>query len=207
MKNYGLYIFDFDGTMFDTRDSMPLIFKKSLAAINREISDDLAKDLMHHSLVDSFKALNIADPEEQMKVYLAVIEALDSPDVLALTHPFPETEMVLDSLLTEGKKIAIVSSNTADHIRLSLKTHNMSRWGKVVVGSEIGKKTKPNPDPLWECLELCDWKDKDSAVYIGDSLQDMVCAKSAGIDGILVERNGEYPDYRGEKIDTLLELL
>lgn len=207
MKNYGLYIFDFDGTMFDTRDSMPLIFKKSLKAIDRDISDELAKDLMHYSLVDSFKVLGIVEPNEQMKVYLAVLEALDSPDVLALTHPFPETETVIDSLLDEGKKIAIVSSNTADHIRLALKAHNLERFGDVVVGSEVGKKTKPNPDPLWECLKLCGWTDRSTAVYIGDSLQDMVCAKSAGIDGILIERNGEYPDYKEEKIDTLLELL
>lgn len=207
MKNYDLYILDFDGTLFDTRDSMPVIFKKGLAAIGKDVDEELGKQLMHYSLPDSFKILGITDKEEQWKAYMAILEALDSPEVLAMTHPFPETQTVLDSLLEEGKKIAIASSNSAEHIALALQIHKMEKYGQVIVGSTENKRPKPYPDLLLECLKACHWENKETAVYIGDSLQDMLCAKSAGIDGILLERHGEYPDYEETKIDTLLELL
>lgn len=206
-NNYDLCIFDFDGTLFDTRDSMPIIFKKSLETIGREISPELAKDLMHYSLVDSFKILHIDTEEEQWKVYLAVLEWLDAPEVLALTKPFPEAKIVLDSLSSEGKRIAIMSSNTEKHIRLALEAHHLEQYGKIVIGAKEGRKTKPNPDPLLDCLAAANHSDKSTAVYIGDSLQDMECARRAGVDGILVERYGEYPSYEGEKIDNLLDLL
>lgn len=207
MKNYELYIFDFDGTLFDTRDSMAVIFQKGLAAIGRNIDEEMGKDLMHYSLPDSFKILGINDKEEQWKVYMAILEALDSPEVLALSRPFPEVQTVLDSLLEEGKKIAIASSNSAEHIALALKMQKMEKYGQIIVGSTEDRRPKPYPDLLLDCLKASQWENKDTAVYIGDSLQDMACAKSAGIDGILVERHGEYPDYDGVKIDTLLELL
>lgn len=208
MKNiYDLCIFDFDGTLFDTRDSMPIIFQKSLEVIGRDISPELAKDLMHYSLVDSFKILHIDNEEEQWKVYFAVLKWLDAPEVLALTKPFPEAETVLDSLANEGKRIAIVSSNTEKHIRLALEAHHMERFGDIVIGAKEGRKTKPNPDPLLDCLLTANHSDKSTAVYIGDSLQDMECSRRAGIDGILLERYGEYASYTDEKIDNLLDLL
>lgn len=206
-QTYDLCIFDFDGTLFDTRDSMPIIFQKSLEEIGREITPELAKDLMHYSLVDSFKILHIDSEEEQWKVYFAVLKWLDAPEVLALTKPFPEAKTVLETLEGEGKRIAIVSSNTEKHIRLALEAHHLEKYGEIVIGAKEGRKTKPNPDPLLDCLAAAHHDDKSTAVYIGDSLQDMECARRAGVDGILVERYGEYSSYNGEKIDNLLDLL
>ena len=55
-------------------------------------------------------------------------------------------------------------------------------------------------------MELSGNPDKNECIYIGDSLQDVACAENAEIDGILIDRKGEYADYSGKKILSLKEL-
>ncbi|MBQ2494101.1 MAG: HAD-IA family hydrolase, partial [Bacilli bacterium] len=69
------------------------------------------------------------------------------------------------------------------------------------------KRHKPHPEPiLLACQELGVPADS-SVLYVGDSLQDAECAKAAGVDYVLIDREGELSDYPGWKIASLEELL
>ena len=81
------------------------------------------------------------------------------------------------------------------------KDENM-RGFKLIVGSDMYKHGKPSPEPLLLGLSLLGDPDKSKAVYIGDSKQDRLSAIAAGIDWVLVDRDGSY----GNEIPTIRSL-
>ena len=56
-------------------------------------------------------------------------------------------------------------------------------------------------------LDLMGVGSKVGVCYVGDSLQDHEVGINAGIEGVLLDREGQYPDFEGVKIPSLRSLL
>lgn len=203
MKEYGLYIFDFDGTLADSYESLIMPYKAALEAVGLTYHERDAARFMHMALVQTAELLGITDMakfreafEEEKKKDSNIVKLRIYDDVLP----------TLEKLKKEGKRIAIVSGNRDDHIKRMLSLKGLSDYFEIIVGKDSVVNPKPYPDLLDYALEKLNFTDKTRAVYIGDSLQDAECANNAGIDSYLLERKNEYPDFKGEKINTLLNL-
>ncbi len=203
---YGLYLFDFDGTLFDTRDSLLPIFRAGYAAVGRDVTPEEVEEWMHLNLNQSF-ALSGVDPSKFDIVMDAIISALDMPEALRLIKPFPEAREVLETLVLRGKKIGIVSNNTASHIRNVLEQLHFDMPVSCIVGSDIFTHGKPHPEPILTALSMLGLPADGESCYVGDSLQDEECGRNAGIDGILLDRENIHPDFMGKRIRSLTDLL
>ena len=207
MKAYSTYLFDFDGTTFDTRDSLVPVFRTLLGAVGiYDVTEEDCHHYMHQSLAETFEEAGI--PKEKWQYAIDVCNTcINEPEILAKNVPFPESAKVLQALFDRGSKIGYVSGNTKNHIDLVLKTQQFPEVHSVIMGSDIYKRHKPHPEPiLLACQELGVPTDS-SVLYVGDSLQDAECAKAAGVDYVLIDREGELSDYPGWKIVSLEELL
>lgn len=86
-----------------------------------------------------------------------------------------------------------------DHFELA------SLFDAVVISGEFGWR-KPHPAIFQEALRRLDVRAKE-AVFVGDDLEvDIKGAAACGIDGILLDRRGLYPDYPGLRAASLLEV-
>ena len=206
MKEYDLYLFDFDGTLFDSKPSMFPIFARGFGVAGVNVTKEEAEEWMHHSLTESMTMAGI--PEEKwQEVADEILIALDDPEMLALITPFEDAKQTILALLSKGKKVGIVSNNDSNHIRLALSMHGFDMKLHTIMGSDRFEKGKPNPDPIYAALAETGDVPSNSVVYVGDSLQDVECGNAAGVDAILLDREDSYPDFKGQKIFGLKSLL
>jgi len=203
---FDTYLFDFDGTLFDTRESLVPVFQAGYAVVGRPVTAEEASRWMHLNLYQSLKDSGIAK-EDYPIVIRAIIDSLDLPESLELIKPFEETMEVLRALHQQGKRLGIVSNNGSQHIRLVLETLGVDVPFDCIVGSDMFQNGKPHREPIDLALKLLGEESRDSIVYVGDSLQDAECGQNAEISGILVDREDLHPDFVGTRIHSLKDLL
>ncbi len=203
---FDAFLFDFDGTIFDTHASLVGTYRRGFEAIGLPCTpEDVARE-MHYALVQTCAHYNLS--EEESNTLIQTIRAnTDNPEFLALVKIFPETVEVIRSLKEKGKRVAIMSGNGEPHIRGLLQKFGVESLFEFVVGRSPDRRPKPSGDPVEAAMAY--WPDinRDKVVYVGDSLQDPETAHNGGIHAILIDRKGEFPAYEGEKITDLRELL
>ena len=201
-----LYLFDFDGTLVDSRESLYPVFKAGYSVVGRDVTKEEASLWMHYNILESIAMSGV--PEDKWPLVVeSIIKSLDLPEAMAMIHLFPETVEVLKELKAHGKRIGIVSNNASGHIKNVLNTLHVDIVFDTIVGSDMVENGKPAPDLVFKAMELTGETDLGSIVYIGDSLQDPECAKNVGTNGILIDRHNEHPDFSGRIIKSLKELL
>lgn len=207
MKEYKAYIFDFDGTLFDTEKSLVRVFQAAFRAVGLDCDEKESEISMHRSVQETLKVHGIVNEDEVKKFMDAITIAIDEKETLDQIESFKDTLFVVEKLKNEGKMIGIMTNNTYVHVKKVLKMYNLNRLIVVVIGNSKKRQPKPHPQMLFMAMDRLNIKDKDCVVYIGDSLQDVETAKNGGVDGILVDRKNVYHDFDGLKISSLMELL
>ena len=207
MKSYDIYIFDFDGTLCDSRDSLYHVFRDSFAAVGiYGITDEQCVEYMHHSLKKVAGWHGIEG--ERYEIFLqACIDSLAKPETFEKSKTFDDTFETLGILKNRGKTIAISSGNTTKHIKDVAAFLGWPDYFSAYMGSDIYTHPKPDKEPIWMCLDLLHDRPGPHVCYVGDSMQDVESAKNAGVDGILIDRENRFPDFDGIKIKSLKDIL
>lgn len=209
MKQYEYYIFDFDGTLVDSFNSLYRIFATAYKAVGVEINKEDVILLSRISLVEGYKHFNAPLDKKNMDIFADVIRReVMSEQSIYDTDVYSETKEVINTLVSRGAKIAIATSNNKEHVRGVLNNLNIPQeYFLSVVGNDEVKNHKPAPDVVLKALEELGCEDKTRAIYIGDSINDVLAGENAGIDALLVERMNEYSSYTKAKVQNLKELL
>ena len=108
------------------------------------------------------------------------------------------TKEVLESLYKEAR-LGIVTGRPREEARYILEKFGMEQYFDTIIAMEDYPENKSKPDPCSISMAL-DRIGRSNAVYIGDSVDDMKAAKSAGIKAI-----GVIPSDTNSK--SLKELL
>ena len=210
MKKYKIYLFDFDGTLFDTLPSSIYVFKEAFAKKGVSLNED---DILHYTRVpipETYRKIVPSYKEEDILPFLDLItELVNSKESNKRISIYDDTyESAIDLKISEAT-LGIVTSNNEKHVKDVLKMFDMD-FGlfDVIVGNETVKETKPDPTPILTALKgIKESFSKDEVVYVGDAINDCLAAKNAGIDSILLDRNNEYADSGYTIIHSLKELL
>ena len=209
MEKYDIYLFDFDGTLFNSFNSLYYVFKNAYGAVGVEIEEKDVPWLSRVPLEESYRFYNAPYDEEHIDIFAKALHAgLDDPNILAKTEMFPDTEEFFKLAKENNLFLGVVTSNKEKHIYevldFFLIPHNVF---KVVVGNEKAPKTKPDPMPVIKSLEEIGYKGPlDKVVYIGDSFNDCLSAKNAGVKYYLIDRKNEYNGDEFPVIHSLLEI-
>ena len=149
-----------------------------------------------------------ANPAKWHDFCVFIEKSLDFPQALKANHLYPETLEIIDYLRKNKIVAGIVTSNKISHVKDVLDTMNLPKdTFQVYVGNKEYKRFKPYPDPVLVALEKLGNPDKKEVVYIGDGLNDMLSAKAAGVDAILIDRIDEFSDSKDYiKIKNLKEI-
>jgi putative hydrolase of the HAD superfamily len=135
------------------------------------------------------------------------VEALTEALLASITfRVFPDVGFALGSARTRGVRLVVVSNWDVSLHDVLARVGVAPLLNGVVTSAEYGAR-KPDPSIFADALELAGVP-ASKAVHVGDSLEDDVAgARAAGIEPVLIRRDGSPgpPDTR--TITNLIELV
>jgi len=202
-------IFDLDGTLVDSAPDLATALNGLLAELGkpalaettvRAMVGDGAGVLVQRGLQAS--GLGDADQPAALKRFLALYRDC----LIDKTRAYPEVEATLERLQAEGHRLGICTNKPFDPTQRILKALKLDRFFGVVIGGDSLPKRKPDPEPLLAAIEGLGGT-AAGAVMIGDSANDVLCARAASVTAILIPSDyGNPADDADIKLARFAEL-
>ena len=200
-------IFDFDGTIVDSLDSLIKIFKKlSLQYRGKELTSEEIDKLRNWKAQDVFRYLDIPT----IKLPFVVIGIRRSlAKETALHKPVEGISEALLNLKKKGIKIGILTSNSHKNVSNFLRLNNLDIFNFIGSGSTLFGK-----DKLLEKIIRNERLNINKTIYIGDEARDIEACRKINMKVAAVTwgfnkreiLNTSKPDYIMEKPHQLLKL-
>ncbi|MDD2697026.1 MAG: HAD-IA family hydrolase [Candidatus Pacebacteria bacterium] len=201
-------IFDFDGTIADTMNSIGKIMDKLSGDFDfKKIKDANLQELKNKKTKEVFKSLGISLiklPRVLGKVRRVLHEEIEE------VKPIKGMEEVLPRLKKDNWQMGIITSCPSETVKKFLNKNNLNLFDFIYSeGNIFSKADKMNA--LLKERKL----NPENVFYVGDETRDIEAAKSAGIKMIAVTwgfNNEEIlkeqkPDYLIRKPEELISLL
>lgn len=229
-NGYKAIFFDLDGTL---RHTVPLgadVFTQKAREFGLEISEkthletgrwehyywasspELRADSETHNTPDTFWANYAKRRLEKLGANAAEIEKFASPINAYLKDEYqgedwvpPELHEVLPSLREAGFKLGVLSNRRTPFIN-HMKTLALDGYFELIMAAgEIGS-WKPNPAAFAPLLKHFDVTPAES-IYVGDNYYaDVVGARAAGMQPVLYDPRGLFPDADCARIISFNQL-
>nr|WP_134989558.1 HAD-IA family hydrolase [Limosilactobacillus reuteri] len=176
------FIFDIDGTLIDTIDMYMPAMIDTLAQHGHPVAPDKVEQTKHDLFgitgQDALRLAGISEdeiPAIQQDWFKLAYQRADQVKVI---EGIPE---MLNTLANrEDAKIAIATSKLADEYQeYFVNKYDFAKLFKVAITSADTKRHKPAPDPILAAMDKMG-ADPATAVYIGDTINDMKAAHAAG---------------------------
>lgn len=122
---------------------------------------------------------------------------------------FPGMGDTVRALAKRGTKLGIVTSRTRQEFDIGVRHYDIIPLFGPAICVEDSSGHKPQPDPLLRYMELTGAKPEET-LYIGDTINDSLCAQGAGVDFALALWGTQDPSiparHKLERPAQLLEL-
>lgn len=201
MKNY---IWDFDGTLFDTYPAMvdgawQALKDFGISMDKKEIYFKMKKYSISYLINES--NLNAREFNELFHRY--------EKESTEVSRPFPETKQVLEMLKDNGGRHFILTHRLTESTWGLLKEHRLAHLIEEVVGIDQDFPRKPDPASLNYLIDTFHLERTDT-MMIGDRRLDIEAGKNAGVATCLYDIDhflGEIPaDYVVGNLNEILTL-
>ena len=183
-------IFDLDGTLTDTLESLVYSVNASLAELNlppitpmqcRRFVGNGARVLMERALIASGDE-GAARIEEGMEAYGRIF----GENCMYHVEPYDGIPDVLEAMKQKGIKLAVLSNKPHRQTVNVVETVFGKGYFEFVQGQIDGIPKKPDPGCVYELLSKMGVA-KEECLYVGDSEVDVATGIAAGVTCIGVE--------------------
>ena len=170
-------IFDFDGTLVDTRESITETYRHLFRKYSDEskFTDEIRNEIIGPALRDLFpKYFPGVDYDTLYKDY----RERQSEVSKTANHPTEHSVELLKSLHEQGYHIGIVSTRSKEGIEGILDTFGLREYVDDICGLKEVTNLKPDPEGIFYLVNRNNWE--HDTVMIGDSLMDIGCGSNYG---------------------------
>ncbi len=170
-------IFDFDGTLMDTKDAIFEGYRELFRRFSDEslFTDEVKDEVIGPALRDVFpKYFPDIDYDTLSDVYHKR-QAEVAKDVY---HPIPHADEVLRYLHEQGYRIGIISTRSKEGIEGILNDFSLRECVDDICGWTDVKNLKPDPEGIFQLVRNNRWNSE--VIMIGDSLMDIECGRNYG---------------------------
>ncbi|MDD3150111.1 MAG: aminotransferase class I/II-fold pyridoxal phosphate-dependent enzyme [Candidatus Gastranaerophilales bacterium] len=203
-----LIIFDMDGVLVDTSNSYRMAIKKTFEFFaKKEITFDKIQkaknqgglnndwdltefllknegfEIPKHEIIDRFQEFYLGSSENGL---------INTEKLIISTKELKE--------LAKTYELAIFTGRPRKEALLAIKQHNLEKIFNYIVAMEDVPTRKHKPDS-WGINHILSVIKPNNAYYLGDTPDDMICAKSANIKGIGVLP----PQDKSEELKSALQ--
>ena len=195
MKRYKLYLFDFDGTLLNTMAALEYVFTVGYEHVGMKFDPKDTVEFARIPLSEGYKRMN-GKPENWQEFVDYIHKSLDFPKAIESNEPYEESLEFLKYLKDNKIHAGIVTSNKTTHVIDVLNVFNIPiDTFDVYMGNQEYKRFKPHPEPILMAIKATGRNYKlEDVVYVGDGMNDTLCANNAGVDAVLIDRIGEFPE-------------
>ena len=180
-------IFDWDGTLADTRRAVVSSFQNALSETQCRISDEFIERRIGIGSAETFREIL---RHQKVKIDQALIARLVGKKIAAELEMNNEIRLfegaieLLESL--QGKvKLGLASMNNREVIKHALQSRGIRKLFNTVITGEDISRPKPNPEIFLKCaMRLTSSPGK--CVVIEDSIFGVSAAKTAGMSCIAI---------------------
>ncbi|HVO03070.1 MAG TPA: HAD-IA family hydrolase [Candidatus Cybelea sp.] len=198
-------VFDLDGTLIDSAPDLAQAVNALLAELGkpplaeaavRPMIGDGSRLLLQRALAASGVEPPPGIFERFMEHYLHFIADR--------TRTYPDVVATLEVLRDDGHPMGVCTNKPIKPTKRVLEAYGLADFFGAVIGGDSMAKRKPEPEPLWETIARLGG---GSAAMIGDSANDMLCARAANVTGILIPSDYGLPaDEADVKLTRFAEL-
>jgi phosphoglycolate phosphatase len=186
-NRFDLLIFDFDGTLCDTRSAIAHCLERALARYGRPIPPPKQTASIVSQGFSLAETLSLLDPglcgqggviDEMISAYRSFYASEGDP----LVEAFAGTKAALQSVDALGVKCIVVSNKGVDAIHRSLERYGLAPFIDRVFGDQPGVPFKPDPALLTDHIApRFPHIAKARILMIGDTEVDIRFARASGI--------------------------
>jgi putative hydrolase of the HAD superfamily len=208
------------GTLIELEKPWPHLVEE-LGARGVVVSEEAARAAMlaemayyraHHDEASSWAALKdlrrrcAAVVQDQLDTALPLADVQDALLAAIRFRAYPEVPSVLGRLRAAGARLAVVSNWDISLHDVLERTRLRALVDVVVISAELGA-AKPDPAIFRAALERLGVTAPE-AIHVGDSVEhDVAGARAAGLEAVLVARNGAQAPAGVRVVASLDELL
>ena len=186
MKKYDTVIFDLDGTLLNTLED--LADAVNFVMREHQYPQRTIEEVRHFVGNGIRRLMELAVPENVSEAeFETVFEEFRSyytDHCQIKTCAYEGIMPLLECLYEKGYAMAIVSNKNHAAV-CELNEIYFKKYIDVAIGQKDGIRKKPAPDTVLQALKELG-KDKETAIYVGDSEVDFATAENTGMDCALV---------------------
>lgn len=215
-RDIKLVIFDFDGTLADTKENIILTFQMTMKELGVEIkSRQECAATIGLTLEDAFKVLYPGMAAEKYILLRDTYRRIFKENRKILVPGlFPEVMETLEELRRRGYLMSIASSRQSPSLHSFLEDMKIAHLFEYAVGGDNVEHPKPAPDAVLQILRHYNLS-AEEAFVVGDMPFDINMATNAGVkscgvtwgnaDAAQLRESGA--NYVIDKMSQLLEIL
>lgn len=180
--SFRLVIFDFDGTLADTR--------RLVVATMRDVLAEMALPVAEESSCMATIGMPLRRCYAQLVPWLSAEQLDQCYDAhqrlfdknLQVISPalFPNVESTLSVLAAHKIQLSVASSRSTRSLLDLIRRLHLDGCFKYVVGADDVEHHKPHPDAVLKTLEALD-VDRDEALVVGDTVLDIAMGRDAAV--------------------------
>ncbi len=203
-------IFDLDGTLIDSSRGVIISANYALTSIGDKVRkpDEIIK-FIGYPLEEMFNSFS----DKSYSEFWNYFQEKARETVVASTVPIGRSDKVLKELYNRGYRIGIGTTKIRIHIEKILDKLNWRQYIIAYVGADDVTAVKPAPEAFIKTMALMD-ADGSNSIVIGDTINDILAARAAGIPSIAVKSifggekklKGSNPDRLIDNLEELLDI-
>lgn len=208
---YKNYIFDFDGTLFDTLPSYANAYLEM--ASQHDFPDTYEEVLGWFSKYGTGYAIRKHDWHCKFSEAAHILRPLKEKHAMEAAKPFDGAEALLNAIRSKGGRIFLFSDNYYDFVEKMVEKYGLGKYFEAILccsGGERKFKLKPDPEGLVYLAEQYHLF-LGETVCVGDRGSDFEAARAAGMDCIYIDLYGNEdqlePKYRVHRLSEIIDLL
>lgn len=179
-----VFIFDFDGTLADTRQLITRTMRQTLRELGLpDRTDDECAATIGLPLVECFRTLLQTDDETARRCADTYRRIFETNNTEGTVSAFPHVVETVRRLHAEGNTLTIASSRRHESIVALLNGLAIADCFALIIGADDVTEAKPKPEPVLKTLAAIG-ADAAEAVVIGDTAYDIIMGREAGVETV-----------------------
>lgn len=176
-----LIIFDFDGTLADTTETIIWNYQQTIKTLDADTrTDSECQATIGIPLKEGFRQLYPEYSDSQLdncvNTYRSIFYANRQHLVPKL---YPGVKETLEKLTATGIRMSVASSRSNDSLVDFCKENDMMQYFDLIIGADDVAHAKPDPEPVLTTLKRLGL-DAERTLVVGDMPVDIAMGNSAG---------------------------